>query len=68
MVFSKNVLELGIWSVLSSYQFLTVQTASSHLDYSYCLITEPTTSLKMISMMIETSCSVFKYFNTDILD
>jgi hypothetical protein len=39
MVFSKSVLELGIWTVLLSHLFLTVQTASSHLDYSYCLIT-----------------------------
>jgi hypothetical protein len=39
MVFSKSVLELGIWAVLSSHLFLTIQTASSHLDYSYCLIT-----------------------------
>jgi hypothetical protein len=40
MVFSKSVLELGIWTVLWSHLFLTVQTASSHIDCSYCLITE----------------------------
>jgi len=29
---------------------------------------EPTSSLKMIWIMIETCCSVFKYFNINILD
>jgi hypothetical protein len=40
MVFSKSALEFGIWTVLSWPLFLTVQTASSQLDYSYCLITK----------------------------
>jgi hypothetical protein len=32
MVFSKSILELGIWTLLSSHLFLTVQSASSHFD------------------------------------
>jgi hypothetical protein len=48
MVFSKSVLELGTWTVLSSYLFLTVQTASSHLDYSNCLITDQIEKNEMV--------------------
>jgi hypothetical protein len=54
MVFSKSVLELAIWTVLSSHVFLPVQTDSSHLDYSYCLITED--NIKMDFQEVRGGC------------